>query len=344
MRELKTSELTLNTQNPEFIVVGDTHFSNRPPSCRIDDYSETCLNKLSFILDYCILNCVAVVIIEGDVFHKQQIPIQYLTNIISIINQKKKEYALKNNESLTIASIIGNHDLPFENFKFIDRSPLYLLFETGCIDYFNHINIKTSCEDIHISGFDYSKEIKPSSYKNECCVAHCFFGFDFINPNLDSNESLEDRITEDEAKELGYSVYFLGHDHTFYGITKRQCYTVVRPGSLLRNSSHTQQTNRIPCFYHVKKQNSLYEFKCVSVNIALEAKSIFTEESLIKTKKQELEENIKTNISDIILSLSEDDSKENSVINMLNEITKTHNVSRNVYNLLTKYLSRENVL
>ena len=157
-------------------------------------------------------------------------------------------------------------------------------------------------------------------------------------------DSFEDRLSEDDAKELGYRVYFLGHDHTFYGITEKEGYVVVRPGSLLRNSSHVQQTKRIPCFYHVFREGDEFVFNKKSVEIALECKSIFTTESLSKPKKPELEESVKTKISDIIFSLSEDEKESDSVIELLNEITKEKNVSSDVYNLLLKYFSKGNAI
>lgn len=336
--------MIIESKKTDFVVVGDIHFCNQPPSCRIDDYAETCLKKISFILNYCIENEISLVVIEGDVFHKQQIPIPYLTKIISLLNEKKKEYLLKNDEELTIASIIGNHDLPFENFKYIERSPICLLFETGCLCSIDHITLKSNKDTVEISGFDYSKQIKPSVYENECCVAHCFFDFDFLNAKLDSSDTFDDRISDEEAKELGYKVYFLGHDHTFYGVTKKDGYVVVRPGSLLRNSSHVQQTKRIPCFYHVSKTKDKYSFKKITVDIALESSAIFTTDALLKPKKPELEESVKTKISDIIFSLSEEEKESDSVLDMLNEIAKERNLSKDVYSLLLKYFSTQNVI
>lgn len=336
--------IQLNSPKPEFIVVGDIHLCNTAPSCRIDNYAETCIKKLEFILDYCIDNEIDLIVIEGDVFHKHQIPIQFLSTIIATINAKKEIFKLRTNRELVISSIIGNHDLPFENHKYIDRSPIYLMFETNTLRHFKHITLRSNDDIIEISGFDYAMPLEKSTKRNECCVAHTFFGFDFLNASLNTTENHTDRISEEQAKDLGYKVYFLGHDHTYYGVTNKFDYKVVRPGSLLRNSSHTQQTNRIPCFYHVKKSNDDFEFKQVEVSVALSSNAVFTVESLLKPKKQELEESVKAKISDVIFSLSEEEKEGDSVETILKNIIEEKHINSEVQNVLLKYFSRENAI
>lgn len=335
--------LEIESSKPEFIVVGDIHLCNTAPSCRLDNYAETCIKKLEYILDYCIDNEISLIVIEGDVFHKHQIPIQFLSTIIATINNKKEKFKLKTKKELIISSIIGNHDLPFENHKYIDRSPIYLMFETNTLSHFKHITMRSNKTTIEISGFDYSMPIEKSTNKNECCVAHCFFGFDFLNA-LAAKDDSNDRISEEQANELGYSVYFLGHDHTDYGVTDKFNYKVVRPGSLLRNSSHTQQVNRIPCFYHVIKEDDKYFFNRVEVSIALSCEAVFTRESLIKPKKYELSENVKTKISDVIFSLSEEDKESDDITDILKKIINEKNISKEVQSVLFKYFSRENAI
>ena len=334
--------IKIKTTKPEFIVIGDTHFCEKSPSCRIDNYSETCLRKLEFVLDYCIDNQIQVAVMEGDFFHKQQIPVPYLTKIIRTINEKKTQYHLKHQKDLIIATIIGNHDLPFENYKFIEKSPIYLMFETGALTHFRFIEIKSDNAIINISGFDYAKEIEKATAENECCVAHCFYGFDFVKA-IAEEEPTRDRITEEQAKDLGYKVYFLGHDHNFYDIANKGSYFVVRSGSLLRNSSHIQQIKRLPCFYHVKYYNGEYEFEKITVN-AEAGETVFTKQSLEKPKKPELDDSVKQKISDIIAQLSEDIKEENSVTEILDNIIKEKNIDSEVRDVLMRYFSRENII
>lgn len=337
--------IKIKSKKPEFVVIGDTHLCDKAPSCRVDNYSETCLKKLEFVLDYCIDNQIQVVIMEGDFFHKQQIPIPYLTKIIKTLNDKKSEYRKKYKDDMCIATVIGNHDLPFENYKFIERSPIYLMFETGALTHFRFIEIKSGNVSINISGFDYAKEIEKSTVENECCVAHCFYGYDFVKaiPD-DEKDAARDRLTESQAEELGYKVYFLGHDHTYYGVSDKDDYYVVRSGSLLRNSSHYQQINRIPCFYHVKYNNGEYDFLKVLVDNAEPSDVVFTKQSLEKPKKPELDESVKTKISDIIFQLSAEVKEENSVTEILDNIIKEKNIEPEVRDVLMRYFSRENII
>lgn len=337
--------IKIETNKSEFIVVGDVHLCDKAPSCRVDNYFETCLKKLEFILNYCIDNQIQLIIIEGDFFHKQQIPIPYLTRVIKALNDKKIEYKQKNKSDLFITTIIGNHDLPFENYKFIERSPIYLLFEAGVLLHFRFIEMTNNNEIINISGFDYAKEIEKSTVENECCIAHCFYGYDFVKPIQDeTKEHSKDRLTESQAKELGYKVYFLGHDHSFYGIDEKSNYYIVRSGSLLRNSSHVQQINRLPCFYHVKYNQGSYDFIKVLVSNAEQGISVFTKQSINKPKKIEIEESVKTKISDIIFQLSSKTKEEDHISTILDNIVKEKNIEPEVRDVLLRYFLRENIL
>ena len=332
--------IEINVEKPEFVVIGDPHFSNQTPSCRIDNYSETCLEKLCFVLDYCIKNIIQLVIFEGDFFHKQQIPIFYISKLILVLNKKRNEFRVRNGKDMTIVSIIGNHDLPFENYKFIERSPIFLMFETGSLQHFNYIKlISNKGKDTHLSLFDYNTEIKKSCFDDECCIAHCFFDFAFAK----DSPSEKDRISEEDAKNLGYKVYFFGHDHNFYGITKKDEYYVIRSGSLLRNSSHIQQINRITCFYHVKHYDK-YEFEKVLVECCKPSENVFSKESITKPKKIVVEESTKERISEIILQLSEEKEENNSAQSIFDKIIKERCVSEEVKSVLTRYLKMENIV
>lgn len=328
--------------NLEFLVIGDIHFSIQTPNSRIDNYFKTCLSKLEFVLDYAISHNVCCVFFEGDFFNRINEPIQCLSNIIALINKKTNEFYNVNKTKLNLFSIVGNHDLPYENFKFIERSPLYLLFETGVLNHFKSVKLFNENNYIVINGFDYSENITKASTKNSCCIAHCFYGTD-CSVAL-TNNSYCDRITYEESQELEYSVYFLGHDHVYYGITKNNNVYVVRSGSLLRNSSHSHQTNRIPCFYHVKFDNNIYLFSQIDVTIAAKGEAVFTHEALTKPKQEELNSSVKSKIADIISILGQEEQQDDSILNILNNILKEKNINNEVKSLLYSYFSRENLI
>lgn len=328
--------------NLEFLVVGDIHFSIQTPNSRIDNYFKTCLSKLEFVLDYAIKNNICCVFFEGDFFNRINEPLHCLSSIISLLKKKINEFYNINKTKLNLFSIVGNHDLPYENFKYIERSPIYLLFETGLLYHFKSVKLFNSTNSIIINGFDYAENITKATTVNSCCVCHCFYGTD-CSVAL-TNTSYCNRITQEEAKNLGYTVYFLGHDHVFYGITNNDGFYVVRSGSLLRNSSHSHQINRIPCFYHVKFDNNSYSFSQIDVSIASKGESVFTHEALVKPKQEELASSVKTKIADIICILGQKEQEDDSILNILNNILKEKNINNEVKSLLYSYFSKENLI
>lgn len=333
---------TIETPCCEFLVIGDVHLSGQRPSCRVDDYLSTCLNKIEFILDYAITNNINSVFFEGDFFHRVNETIPCLSRVINLILRKKTEFALKNKSTLNLFTIVGNHDLPYENFKFIERSPLNLLFETGTLSPFKRVELKSKSNSVFINGFDYSCQIEDSKVPNECCIAHMFYN---TNMPFTDNKNRIDNLTKDDAKKLGYRVYFLGHDHVYYGINNEIDYFVVRGGSLMRNTSHKHQVNRIPCFYHVVFSNDNFEFKEVEVETALRGDLVFTTESLNKPKTTPLiDDSIKVKISDIILTLSCEEKQNDSIIDILDKIIEEKKVGQEVKTMLIGYFSKENLI
>ena len=330
----------LKDNNIRFINIGDMHFYHNSPSCRIDDYPNTCINKLKFIFDYCYKQEICCAIINGDFFNKVNIPFLYLNTIIETISDFKKFFYSSFKKEFHLYTIIGNHDLPYENFNYLNRSPLYTLLQLGIVEHLDLLELKDyNNNSIYIKGFDYSIEpqnieiyneiIENKNYNNKnnfVCVLHEFFDYPIQ----------EDNLTKRQADELGYSLYLMGHDHLYYKPFISKKYTVLRSGSLLRNSSHIEQVERKPIFYDIEYNVELnkFNYKEILVECAEEGKRVFSEEALSKPIVIDTKESITSKINNIISSISEEQNKEFSILELLNNME----IDDDVLELLKCYL------
>lgn len=345
----------LSVNKLRFLNIGDPHFYHSAPACRIDDYPNTCLNKLNSIFDYCDEQEIDFIIINGDFFNKVNIPFVYLNTIIEKISEFKKIYKSKYNRDYHIFTIIGNHDLPYENFNYLNRSPLYTLIQLGIIEHLDLLEIKDNSNNfIYIKGFDYSiipttlddyinKNIntftsnnnfnssiyntsKINRLNNTVCVLHEFFDLTLQTDNL----------TKRQADELGYSLYLMGHDHLYYKPFVTKKYTVLRSGSLLRNSSHKEQIERMPLFYDIEYNiyTKSFSYKEVQVKCAETGSRVFSEEAITKPVLQENKQSLSSKINNIISSISEEQNKEISIFEILNNM----DIEDEVLELLKCYL------
>ena len=100
----------------------------------------------------------------------------------------------------------------------------------------NEINIDNK---VLVKGFNYTDKLSSIEFNGfKICVAHCFYNnekFGGENHNL---------LPEDALK-LGYQAYILGHDHSPYEDIKNSAFQIIRPGSLMRGSSHEYNLKRM---------------------------------------------------------------------------------------------------
>ena len=278
--------------------VGDIHCNSVTPRSRLDDFSVTSLSKLRQVKDICIKNEYKLVIISGDTFHRNKQPVSYLNAVKRVFKEIK-------DSGIIVYVICGNHDLLYDKMENLDRSPLgNLLLAGDLIRPLDELLVKTSQGfDIYIKGFDFPDEISPVNTKIDCnlsmCVAHKFFNGAYGVDNL----------TTEDVNGLGYGVYALGHDHISYEPVRTEKSLVVRPGSLLRGTSHDYNLTREVCIDTLKFTANVGKLKLNFVRDKLDievAENVFS--SAVFHKKQEN--------PDLMLNLS--DSIDNLLIKMSN--------------------------
>ena len=233
----------------KLIFVGDTHLMSNAPSSRKEtneEYRELQMRKLKYIYEN-IADKDDIIFITGDVFHSSALSMmsgtpKFYNDIIDLMNIRKTY------------TIIGNHDMYYRNEDVNNVTILDNLLKTG-VEHLSHLSLysENNLNKINIFGVDYGHDFPRLGNINDneynIVVAHAFFEDNFYGSTGNHN------LTIEAINQLGkYDAVVLGHDHSSYpevdidnNITFERKTRIIRPGSLMRGTSHTCQINRVPC-------------------------------------------------------------------------------------------------
>ncbi len=209
-----------------FLCVGDPHFWDKDIGSRLDNSSETCLQKASEIVEIATKNDVTAIVNTGDFFHAN-------------IKSKKWLYRLKSilSSGAPWITIIGNHD----NYEGISvRDSLF----SDVI----HLVLDGYLRDVAVS--PYMKMTGVSAYfdpipnsEAELIVTHHLIAPFFREKLVLTPETLIHFFPK-------MKIILAGHDHIcyppkIYNVEGREV-LIIRPGSVLRVNSKESENDRIP--------------------------------------------------------------------------------------------------
>lgn len=208
----------------KIIFVGDVHLNAQTPQSRKDinpAYPTLILEKLKMVDNIAQEINAKAIIYLGDLFNSPRLNNDLYTFkcMSTLINMKTPQY-----------TIIGNHEMPYDRVdSLFEYTLLAQVFANGSVKHLDKLQI----DDVEIVGVDYNKDIPQSDInKYSICVAHAFYENEFYGRG-NSN------ITREQAFNLHYNAYVLGHDHTPYQPIEEPTYKIIRPGSLSRGTSST---------------------------------------------------------------------------------------------------------
>lgn len=209
------------------LFIGDVHLSPQTPISRKDDYPTTILNKLTSIIPLLQQHDIKHIIFLGDLFNTRNLTLKYLIQCYQSLKQLSQYSQLH--------LIVGNHDILYATEDTLNQSPIQLLLDSNLFT-----KESFSVDDTTFNLFDYTTPTtqlpqSPSTNYN-ILVGHYFYNLGFGDT--------EHTITKQQALDLHYDAYVLGHDHTPYEPILTDTYEVHRPGSLSRASSNTSQLHR----------------------------------------------------------------------------------------------------
>lgn len=286
--------------------VGDPHLNYQTPSSRKDVYPQTMLEKIKAVAKLSKeLKCDEVIFL-GDMFHQRYQPYSYMMKCYVAFREfEKPPY-----------SIIGNHDLIFERIDTFDESPLNFLFMTNVVKHFDTLDI----DDVHIKAFDYTTPIEQNQNKEgyNICVAHQYY----------NTPLYKHYIKPEDALNLGYQAYVLGHDHSVYDDIVNDKYKVIRSGSLSRGTAHN--SNLMRDVYVTVFDTKTKEFTRVTVP-AQKATDVFKE---IKYVEKSLEKSV----DEII-----DKMEFHADVTIYDMIDEAKDIPNDVKELIVKYLEQNGI-
>ena len=269
-------------------VVGDVHIGNQV-STRLDNYFETCLNKLKQIFEE-----NETVFFLGDIFNTPVIDTGKLFEVCSLFMEypKVKKY-----------TILGNHDVYNMNENTLFKTSLGMMVLMGLIYLVKPGNPVFVGNSTLVGAMPLNfKDTIPNPPDN----ADILLGHHFFELNCsDSYSGADLHNLYPKAK-----VIFLGHDHQHYERVGR----VYRPGSLMRNASTEYNRTRKPIYYRLDLDT--FDLEKIEVK-ALDGKEVFIDNVAIKKRERFIE-----NLERTIALCSEKTTTESkySMLEILKEI------------------------
>lgn len=258
----------------KIIFIGDPHFDDKTPLSRLDAYPETSLIKLNNVLQLAINKDVRDVIMLGDVFDKYNVGFNYLNSLVDLL----RKFADNN---IRIHSIVGNHDLPYNNKKYFENTPLYTLFVSGVVSYLTELDLGNTV----IYGLDFGDAaVILDELKEKATIA----GKEGKTTILSMHYALFNTIPGEslDINELRmFDIIAAGHDHKYYPIETVGNTQALRPGSFIRRTKDDYNLVRDVIVYLVDTDNKqVFEEKILS---AKPANQVFKNEVFINISEKQ---------------------------------------------------------
>ncbi len=202
-------------------VVGDIHLRLENPRCRIDNYLDSLLNKIENILQNC-----DIFICLGDLFDKPSVGDECLNKFLSLLAKYDKPFY----------TIWGNHDLYKYSIEKLDKTSLGICLLEGRVKHLDEIKV-------HNTKFKEIPFVKkfpkiPENDKDTILLGHCFY---------ESEVDFDYSIKEIDLINVSSRFIYLGHEHSPFPKTSVYNTSIIRQGSLCRNSINSYNY-RIPVY------------------------------------------------------------------------------------------------
>lgn len=318
--------------NPEDSIafLGDVHADSLTPSSRIDNYMETCKNKLKDVAEKCEQRNVKHLFIAGDIFSR-------ITTTHEAVNEIGEAFKEFKNRGIEVYTIIGNHDMVRNSTDNFQKSPLQTLISFGVLRHIHQGDEVCLGDYVVIHPVDYTEY--PNKVERDgrvhILLAHMFYNASSLIADERHN------LSTDVMKSLGYDAAFLGHDHEEYGENWAGKCVIFRTGSMTRGTSHSYNFNRHPKFLVLKNVGKLKEGFGTAEKVEIAHKPFEDIVSAVVNSKKVLEGeyDLKGVLSNLASKLSEG---TNNTTDRILEIIKTdENLSAECRALLMKYIAEE---
>lgn len=245
----------------KFIFMTDTHGRTNNPASRKDNFPDTILKKIEWVIDYA-NSKDARILHGGDWVNRPDTSPAYISKMCKIF--KKAKYP--------ILGILGNHDIYGYNPSTYYRTPLHIASSCNAFSIIGEDFINVEGSNIYISGSSSTglldKNGRTSEYytprrlkpKDEGEVRiHIVHGFltDHSWPEGVPYTLIND-IDDTDA-----DILLTGHEHSGYGIIKKENKIFCNPGALGRVSASVGDVNRNVQIAEITIEDGVYDVSLI---------------------------------------------------------------------------------
>lgn len=223
----------------KYLIVGDIHLSDRPPSMRTSTYLDDILDKLRFTVEVAKSEAVDGVIWSGDVFHIKA-PSRTSHRTVQVVAEIGNAYGCP------WYIVPGNHDLSNDRIDSLSSQPLGVLYKTGAIPLIGHMGadlpygIPWLQDWAQLSEAFAEWKYWPRNRANSLVVTHAPIFPAGMEPPYDYISA------PDWAELQGAGFCYYGHIHDQHGFFQAGNVTFANSGALSRGSLHESDLGRKP--------------------------------------------------------------------------------------------------
>ena len=214
---------------PRLLIINDIHFASyeRYPSSRKSSYLDEISEKINDCRTIAANNYCDYTIITGDIFHyprSNAITHSLVSKVISLLK----------NWPTPIYAIAGNHDLSEAGYRAVDKQPVYVLQESGCLLLLHQQGLWLNDNETYVLFYSYDdnnldkyKQKRPANCRNFVLVCH-----DMLMPS--GNFPFGFISHEEAAATSDYNAVIYGHVHWDMGVSISRQTKFISAGSLSR--------------------------------------------------------------------------------------------------------------
>jgi len=272
-----------------FVWRTDVHLSDRAPSSRKDNWTDTVFRKLDQVRNVAKKVGAVAILDGGDFFHIKSPG----RNSHALVHRAIDHHTAY---PCPVYCTPGNHDSIYGDYAFLPQQPLGVLFASGAFRrlydeheaIFEQDGVKVRVVGIPYHGTSYDMDrfhsIKKGDEDYLVCVAHVL-----ASTKGGTMFEGEDIVKYKDLLDTAPDVYFFGHWHKDQGVVSMGDKTFVNIGSLTRGALSQDEMERKPaCAFISFTKDEEPLIRVIRLNVE-DPHKVFDVEGRVRQEKQQVE-------------------------------------------------------
>ncbi len=257
----------------------DTHIRGNNPSNRLDNFTESLLDKFKEIKTIINKEAIDFVLHGGDLFDRPDISISVINKFIKIMESYEKPIYL----------ISGNHDVYGHNPATIKRTIMSLLDTVGTIKLINKDEYEILTKDnikVQLTGqpyvYDIDGEDKLKHYSPEYILDEVDYSIHMVHGMLLDKPFIKGvkHTIIDDIVDTKADIILSGHYHSGFGLKEIDNKYFINPGSLVRIMNTMSEIKRKPRVLVIDINKEDLNFKFINLKNIKEGQLVLDREKL----------------------------------------------------------------